>query len=245
MQPDTNVVQLGHNNPPEPTPFEVASEEIEKLYGEATLWLDGEPVTSQPMADELDKLKGMIRKARKTADDARKVENKPFDDGKKEVQARYNPLLKKADTAIDAANKALAPWLAKLEQEKQEAARKAREEAEAKQREAQEALRAAAADDLAAREAAEAKIQEAKEADKAASRAEKDKAHASGGVGRATHLRTVYEYEITDAVAFARYCWERHRTELVEFLDTIAKREATRLKADMPGVKVTEVRRAV
>lgn len=244
MQPE-NVVTLGHNGPPAPTPYEAVSEEIEKLYGEATLWLDGEPVNSQGMADDLDKLKNMIRKARKAADDARKVEKKPFDDGAKEVQERYNPLLKKADTAIDAANKALAPWLAKVEQERQEAARKAREEAEAKQRAAEEAIRAAAADDLAAREAAEALVKDAKQADRAANRVEKDRAHASGGAGRATHLRTVYEYEITNAVEFARYCWERHRPELLECLDTIAKREATRLKADMPGVKVTETHRAV
>jgi hypothetical protein len=244
MQPE-NVVTLGHNGPPEPTPYEAVSEEIEKLYGEATLWLDGEPVNSRAMADDLDKLKNLMRKARKAADEARKVEKKPFDDGAKEVQERYNPLLKRADTAIDAANKALAPWLAKLEQEKQEAARKAREEAEAKQRAAQEAIRAAAADDLAAREAAEALLVDAKKADKDAGRAEKDKAHASGGVGRSTHLRTVYEHEITNAVEFARYCWERHRTELLECLETIAKREASHLKADMPGVKVTEVKRAV
>lgn len=244
MQPD-NVVAIGHNNPPEPTPFEAVSDEIAKLHGEALNWLDGDKIANQAQADELDRLKNMIRDARKRADAARKEEKAPFDEGAKEVQARYTPLLKSADTAIDAANKALAPWLAEVERQKQEAARAAREAAEAKQREAEEAIRAAQATDLAAREAAEALVAEAKKADQAANRAEKDKAHASGGVGRSTHLRTVYEYEITNAVEFARYCWERHRPELLECLDTIAKREASRLKADMPGVKVTEVRRAV
>src|SRR3546814_8195285 len=78
--------KIGHNNPP--SPFDDIKAEIEALHEEARGWLDGEPVASQGQADALDKLKGMIRDAEKKAENLRKAEVKPFDDGKAAVQAR-------------------------------------------------------------------------------------------------------------------------------------------------------------
>jgi hypothetical protein len=158
------VATAGHNNPPEPTPFEKISEEIETLYGEARLWLDGEPVATQGQADGIAKLLNMIRDAAKRADLLRVAENKPFDDGKAEVQRRYAALI--ADTkgmkgkttiATDACKKALAPWLDKLDREMKAEAERLRLAAEEKARVAQEAIRATAGDNIAEREAAESR----------------------------------------------------------------------------------------
>src|SRR5690349_4076026 len=96
---------IGGNNPP-PSPFEIAQKAVEDIYGEASMWLDGATVDSQELADGIGNLASELRKARKLADETRKIENKPFDDGKAEVQARYKPLLDKADLAIEACKKA-------------------------------------------------------------------------------------------------------------------------------------------
>ena len=149
--------QMGHNNPPL-TPYETALAEISSLFEEAQNWLDGEPVENQGTADKLSRLLNEVRAARKRADDARKAAAKPFDGAKKEIQDRYNPLLKQADLATDACKKAMTPWLEKLEAEKRAAEIEARRIADEMRKEAEEAARSAAADDLVARQDAEAKI---------------------------------------------------------------------------------------
>ena len=235
----------GGNNPPEPTPYEKAGEEITVLYSEAEGWLDGVAVDTQDMADGLAKLLNLLRDARKVADEARKVEAKPFDDGKAEVQARYKPLLEKADRATDVCKKALAPWLTKLEREKAEAAAAARREAEGKAAVAQAAIRAAPVDNLAEREAAEELLKAAKKADAAANRAERDTAKASsGGVGRAVSLRTTYRPVLTDGVAAARHYWQARRPEFEAFLLSLAEHDVRQAKRDIPGFDVVEEKTA-
>lgn len=241
----------GHNNPP--SPFDEIKEEIEGLYDEAKNWLDGEPVTSQDMADGLNKLITMIRDAEKKADALRKEEVKPFDDGKKEVQARYAPLIGntksvrgKTVLALEAAKKALTPWLEKLDNEKREAEAKAKAEAEEAQRKAEEAFRQSDVSDLAAREEAERLAEEAKQKDIAARVAAKDKAQAKGGAGRATGLRTYYAPEITDYTAFARWIWLNRKEEMRGFLTEMAAtlvHQNPSVMAD--GLKVNEERKAV
>ena len=236
---------IGHNNPPEPTPYEQAVEEMTILYSEAEGWLDGVAVDTQDMADGLAKLLNLIRDAKKRTDEARKVEAKPFDEGKAEVQARYKPLLDKADLASDACKKALAPWLAKLEREKAEAAAKARREAEEKAAAAQAVIRAAAPDNLAEREAAEDAVKAAKKADMAANRAERDTAKASsGGVGRAVSLRTHYRPVLTDGVAAARHYWQHRRPEMEAFLVSLAERDVRQAQRTIPGFDVVEEKTA-
>lgn len=241
----TETPTIGHNQPPEPTPFELASQEVEKLYGEAKLWLDGEEVDRQEMADEISKLLNMIRAAKKTADTARKDEKKPFDDGAKEVQARYKPLLDKADLAADACKKALAPWLQKLQRESDELAERARQEAAEKARAAQEAIRNTQADNLAEREAAEALVKEAKDAETAANKASKATAKASGGVGRATSLRTTYTPVIIDPVLAASHYWKHAQKEIEELVLSLAKADVRAGVRNIPGIEIREEKIAV
>lgn len=244
---------IGHNNPPveiEPTPFEMSEVEIGDLYAEAKNWLDGEPVSSQAQADGLSKLIDDLRKAAKLADERRVDENRPFDEGKAEVQARYNVLIEdnkragrfgKAILAIDMAKKALAPWLQRLEDEKRATAAKAREEADRKAREAQEALRASQVDDLAQREAAEAMIRDAQRAEAAATFAENDKAHAKGGT-RAMGLRSVWRAEMTDGRAAAGHYWTTRREEVDAFFQGLADADVRAGKRAIPGFLILETR---
>lgn len=243
--------QIGHNNPPveiEPTPFEMSEVEIGDLYAEAKNWLDGEPVSSQMQADGLSKLIDDLRKAAKLADERRVDENRPFDEGKAEVQARYAPLIAdtksvkgKAVLAIDMAKKTLAPWLQKLEDEKRAAAEAARKIADEKARIAQEALRASQVDDLAKREAAEALIREAQKAEAKAVFAEGDKAHAKGGT-RAMGLRSVWRAEMVDGRAAAGHYWQTRRAEVDAFFQGMADADVRAGKRDIPGFNIIEDR---
>lgn len=234
----------GHNNPPEPTPFDLSKQEIDDLYAEAKNWLDGEPITTPAQAEAIDKLRNMLREAMKTADKRRVEENKPFDDGKAEVQARYAPLIAdtkttrgKAVTAIELCGKALLPYLKKVEQENAAKAEAARKEAEEKAAAAQAALRASNAADLEAREKAEALVAEAARAEKAATKAENTKAHVHGG-SRATGLRTKTVVTVTDETAFAKHVWTNHREEMSEFLHGLATRLVNAKFSGLPGIKV-------
>lgn len=231
-------LSMGGNNPPAPTPYEVAREGIETLYGEAAQWLDGETVDRPELADGLAKLQRSIQAARKAADAARKTEAEPFDAGKAEVQARYKPLLDKADRVIDACKRALAPWLVKLEVEKLAAAQEAQRKADEATRAARTAIQSTSPDNLAAREAAEQLVTAAKTAEHEAALAAHDTAKINGGVGRAVSLRTTYKPVLVDAVAAARYYWDVNQPAMTDFLVMLAEKDVRAGKRSIPGFEI-------
>lgn len=235
----SNTAVLGHNNPPEPTPFEAVSAEINDLYGEAKLWLDGEKVTTQEQADALNTLETRIRKAAKTAEENRKAEAKPFDDGKAEVQARYKPVIAKTDEAIAAIKAALKPYLVELARQQDELARKAREEADKKRAEALAAVAARDGANLESREEAEKKIAEAKAADEAARKAASVKAHAKGE-GRATGLRTVKRAVMIDQREAAAWVWNERRADLMDFIHDLAEKAVRAGATEIKGFDIVE-----
>lgn len=245
----TQEIGIGHNGAPQPTPFEVVQTQINDLYGEATHWLDGNPIQSQDEADAIQTLMRLIQTAEKKADETRKDEAKPHDEAKTEIQDRYNQLIGKTKSvtgltvrAIDACKKVLAPWLKKLDDENKAKAEAARMEAEAKQRAAMEAMQQRDGTDLEASERAEALVLEAKRADSEARRAENTKASAKGE-GRAASLRISYRAEITDMREFARYAWEFRQAEVFEFMRGLAQQVVNTGRAQIPGVKVHEDRK--
>lgn len=244
------VATIGHNQPPEPTPFELSKEAITALFEEAKNWLDGDPISTQGQAGEVQKLLRRIQAAEKEADERRVKENEPFDAGKAEVQARYAPLIANTKTtkgmtvlAVDACKKALAPWLVKIDEENRAKAEALRKEAEEKQRVAMEAMRQRDGD-LEASAKAEALVQEAKRAETEARHADNAKASAKGE-GRAVTLRDYYTPEITDATAFARHVWLTHRSDMEAFLAGMAERLVAAGVHTIPGVTVHHERRAV
>ncbi len=244
------VNMMGHNNPPvEITAFDAIKINIDDLYDEALLWLDGEPVETQDQADALNTLMSRIKDAAKAAEDQRTAEKKPLDDAIDEIQGRYNPLISgffsknktagKATMAMDAAKKALKPYLDELDRRQQEAARLAREEAERKQREAMEAMRKRDAANLAQREEAERLVREAKVAEEAARKAENAKAHAKGE-GRATGLRTVHRCVMVNRKEAAAWVWVDHNEELMAFVQELADKAARAGSRKIPGFDIVE-----
>lgn len=240
----------GHNNPPEPTPFELSKEAISDLFAEAKNWCDGQPIATQGQADMVQKLLRDIQAAEKEADARRTMENEPFDTGKAEVQARYAPLIANTKTtkgltvlAVDACKKALAPWLIKIDDENRAKAEALRKEAEEKQRVAMEAMRQRDGIDLEASARAEELVRDAKAAETDARRADNAKAQAKGE-GRAVGLRDYYTPEITDATAFARHVWLTHRPDMEAFLAGMAAKLVTSGIHTIPGITVHHERRA-
>lgn len=234
----------GGNNPPA-DPFSAHEANITDLYQEAKHWLDGEEITTQAQADAVTKLLDSIRDAHAAADASRVLENKPFDDGKSKVQAKYAPLISDTKSvkgmtilASEACRAALAPWRRAQEAAKLAAAEKAREEAEAAAEAAAKAMRTSAADDLAAREEAEQLVRLAAMADRLATKA--DKAATTG-----TGLRSTWAPTLTDGVAAARHYWGAEREKCEAFFLTLAKADVLAGKRTIPGFEIEESRRAI
>lgn len=230
-------VALGDNNPPEPSPFEGFDIHLSDLFVEAKNFLDGAGINSDAEAEAVSKLLDLIRTAGKDADKARAEEKKPHDDAAKEIQAKWKPLLERADLAVDTCKKALAPWLQRKEAEARVVAEAARADAEAKARAAEVAMRAADVTDLDARERAEALVKDAKRADAAASRAEKARPQATGGA-RATTLRTRYRAELVDATAALRHYVATNPCAIKACLQGLADTDVREGRHQIPGVAV-------
>lgn len=229
---------IGANGPPAIDTWRL---HIEDLLAEATGFLDGEPVASQEQADSIGKLLGMLREARKGADEQRKIEKKPHDDAAKAVQSAWMPILDRVELAETTAKKALAPFLLAEEARKQAEAAKARAEAEALQRAAMEALRVANASDLAAREEAERLLKDASKADKAANRAEKAKPMAAG-TGRSVSLRSVWTAVIVDRREALNFYIKRDPDEFQALIQRLADVDVRAGRRSIPGVDIKEDR---
>lgn len=235
---------MGHNQPPAPSPYEGLKVHVEDLMVEIAGWCDGSPIETQAQADTLSERLDQLRKAKAALEVARKDEAKPFDDGKAEVQARYKPLVARVELGESTTKAALAGWLVKVEEEKRALAEAARREAEAAQQAAAAAFASANLADLEAREHTEALIGAAKAAEKAAGRAEKDKASATGGA-RAVTLRSVWTPVLVDGVTAARHYWATNQPAIEAFVLTLAKQDVHAGKRQIPGFDVRESKVAV
>ena len=229
------------NAPPEPAVL--FREEIDDLLLEARNYLDGEPIANEQQADGVSSLINRLRRVSKDADEARKAEKKPHDDAAKAVQARWTPIISKADLAASTAKQALAPYLKAIEDQQRAEAEAARVEAE---RLAQIALEAhqGASGNLEALEDAERLLKAAKAAQKDADRAGKQKAHATGGE-RAVGLRSVWTPTLTDSCAALRHYRDRQPEDLKQWLVEQAERDVRAGARSIPGFDVTEARVAV
>lgn len=245
-QPDdaTGRTGIGGNNPPEPIDdaFDLVKVRIDDAYDEARLWLDGEAITSQDVADGVAKLIDMLRAAHKSADEVRKKEKAPLDAAVQAIQDKYNPLLKRAKQAMDACKTALQSFLVEEERKKRAAEEVARREAEARQAALQELQKSADRANLADRERMEAAIGDAKRADAAATRAAKQKSQAKGAA-RAVGLRTKWTPHLTDVKAAATHYWKRDPSAFNALLLKLAEEDVAKGIRDIPGFEVTEEKR--
>lgn len=224
-------------------PAVLFAEEIDDLLLEARNYLDGEPITNEQQAEAVSSLLNRLRRVSKDADEARKVEKKPHDDAGKAVQAKWTPIIAKADLAASTAKQALAPYLQAIEDKQRAEAEAARLEADRMAAIAADAYRTSFGN-LEAQEDAERLLKAASAAAKDATRAGKQKAHATGGE-RAVGLRSVWTPALTDSCAALRHYRERQPEALKQWLVEQAERDVHAGARSIPGFEVTEARRAV
>jgi hypothetical protein len=237
---------MGHNNPPAPTPYEAFRDHIADLAFEARNYLDGAPIETEEQAAAVSRILDDARKARRDADAQRKLEAKPFDEGKAAVQALWTPLTDEKNgqcaLVIATAKQALAPWLVKIEEEQRREAEVARLEAERLAQVAAEA-HAQAAGNLSATEDAERILKAAGAAERHAKQAEKARPLAKGGE-RAIGLVDVFTPVLIDSCAALKHYREHQPAALKEWLLHQAVADVRAGKRSIPGFEITSERKA-
>ncbi len=226
---------IGGNNPPAIDAFGMA---LDDAYETAEDFLDGSPIETQGQADAVGRIVSEVKKIKKDADAARAEEKRPHDEAAKAVQAKWKPLLDRADTIVTAAQRPLTTYLAKLAAKQAEVERLAREEAAKAAQAAIEAQRQA--DSVEAIEAAKRLQDEADAAAKAAAKAGRAKAHVAG-VDRAVGLRSYRVATVVDRRAALNWIAKNDPDALSQFIDDYARRNAP--TRPMDGVEVTTERK--
>jgi hypothetical protein len=244
MDTETEAPPIGHNNPPEPTPFEAAREMISSLDVEAQAWFDGAPIENEQQAADVARILDAARKAKQQADAERKAEKEPHAQAAKAVDEKWKPLLADADRIADCAKKAQTKWLLKLEAVKRAEEEQARREAAAAEEEARRLAAAAAEtgslEDAKARDAA---IKDSQQAARAAAHAATEKPRAKGeGMSRAVGLRTVYRAQVDDRRALLNHIASRDPQALIDFVNDWAGKQVRSGARVIPGVTVIEER---
>lgn len=217
------------NNPPADATFGM---HIDDLFSMLSNTLAGGTVDSDEKEAAIDALMDDFRKASKDADKARAAEKKPHDDAGKAVQAKWKPVIDKADRGVTECKSALTPYRIEKQRIADEAARKAREEAEAKQAAAQAALQQS--DDLESRFQAEQELEQAKKLTAVANKIDRS----------ATGLRTSWEAELTDKTAALRHYLKTQPGEFEALIQTLADRDARGARPPVPGVLYHERKKA-
>lgn len=232
----TRVITPQDNQPPELLLFQ----EIDDLYEEARNWADGEPITSQEMADAITELREGIHEAGKKADALRVEAKRPHDEAAAAVQSLFNPYVQpkkgRVDMAKSALDSLLTPWRTRVAAEKAAEAARIAAEAEAARLAAQEAMQASAGN-LAEREAAEGLLADAKALEKTARRSEKA---ATTGLG----LRTTWRAELVDEEAAMDWLWARAKDEVLAVAQRNADEVVRAGLRQVPGFRVVEEKRA-
>lgn len=231
----------GNNAPPEPTPFESVEKKIVDLYDEAVLWLDGDKVTSQELADGVTNLKNMILKAKQLAEAEKATEKRPHLDANTAIEARYKALIAKAELAMDACKKAVTPWLIAVQAEIDRKAAEARKAADDARFAAQQALRDSDRTNLTDRGMVEDMLTAAKRAEQDAARAAKAIPLSGGGVGRRVGLTTIYTAELVNSTIALKHFCVVNPAAVREFVQRLADahvRIGAHTEDEIPGFKI-------
>lgn len=219
----------GHNNPPADAAWGLHVDELFSLLSDT---LAGGAVDSEEKEAAIDALMNDFRKAEKDADKERKAEKEPHLEAGRAVDAKWKPITDKANRGADACKDALTPYRVEIQRAKDEAARRAREEAESKEKAAQEALRQS--DDLEARYQAEQQIEAAKKLTAVANKIDRS---ASG-------LRTYWTHRIMNRRELLLHVMDRYPEDLADMLNEFVRRKVASGTRSMPGVEITEDKRA-
>lgn len=219
---DEQIAGAGHNNGPTDE-AEVLREQIEAAsagVGEYS------KITDDSTAAKAQSLRSRLLDLHRTADKTREAEKKPHLEAGKAVDAKWQPLVKKAKEAADTVARAMSAF----ETEKARIAREAEAARQAAIREQEEA----------ARKAAEA----GKPAPKPAALPPAPEPVAAtpikGAYGRAASVKVVKVATVTDQDAVYRFM--RERPEVAELLTSLAQR-AVNAGHEVPGVSIEEQRK--
>ena len=213
------------------SPFHITTEAGQDLFDELKNWLDGEKLTTKLQHDTLVERIGDMRKAKTACDAARKNEVVYWNDGKQEVQDRYNQFLKMAKQAIDTAQGVLAPYLLEQTRLKRENDERLLEQAGIAKDEAVAAMQASSGD-LKAREEAEKRLEDAQELGKIAARAAKQ------NVAKGSQSR--WDVVLVDRTDAARTIWQICPGAFDEVLVQMGKQLVADGRYELAGFTITE-----
>tara|TARA_R110002126_G_scaffold73946_1_gene184510 strand:- start:4792 stop:5481 length:690 start_codon:yes stop_codon:yes gene_type:complete len=163
---------IGGNNPPDP--LETVVSQYDDIISEATLWTDGEPVTTEAQMLSVDALIKGFKTYRADLAKAGKERTEPLHRAWKAEVAAVKVYTDDADRIQAALVASVAPFKSALAAEKEAARRAAWQAAQDAERAAEELARAADVSNLDAQREADAARHAALEAKKAASAAQKD-----------------------------------------------------------------------
>lgn len=238
---------IGDNLPEDADPFDALSLEYlgEKEQAEAFL---KEKVTTQAQADKVGIWAKRLTAIKTKAEGLHKVEKQPHLDAGRAVDDKWRDLKTEPDALAKQLKAHIQPFLSAKHREEQERARKAAEEAERLRREAAAAAEAAKAEapdqsveefNKAQEERAEL-LRQAQEAERAA----EVRNATAGRTGSRVGIRTEKVGVVTDYQKAAAALVAMKHKDIIETIDTLAKRAA---KAGMPfdGMEVREEEKVV
>lgn len=243
---DEPTAGIGHNNPPEPLPYdETEHDELSKLTGAflkvSDDWLTVK-VSTPALAEQLTDQIGGLRKLWKRIDDQRVAAKKPHDDRAAAVQKAYKPLLDRVSTAAGQLKVILEAYARRLADEAR--AQREKEMAAARALEEEARLKAIDAQNSGSIEDSVAAAEAAKEAEKrsaAAARPVNTGIKSASGAGRTMAMRARKSVEITNIRhLFMHY---QNRPEVAELLKRLATGEANAAgfpkDGKIPGTEIT------
>lgn len=205
------MTMQGHNNPP--TPMEEVVSAHDDLITEAQNWTDGEPVTDEASMKAVDELIKGMKSYRSALTKAVKEYTGPAHDIWKGKVAEGKVYTDDADLMQKSLVAIVAPFKAKLAEQKEAERRAAWEAAESARKAAEEAEKSANAGNVDDLRAAEAAKKEALGAQKAAQAARKDKVKG---------MRTTQHHEIVDMRALVNWIAKNDKDAMAEFATAYA-----------------------
>jgi hypothetical protein len=184
-------------------------------------------ITNQDQADAVKNMVARAKASEKGIDAAKDGEKRPHLDANTAIDARYKPVKAQISKAKAAGQSLLTPWDVRLANERDAAAKLLRDNAAAI---AAAAIEARRSDDLLEQMDAEQAI--AASAKMAVNANKLDKV-ASG-------LRTYWEAEMNDPLAFGKWLWTHSNDDYLAFLNEQADKAIRVAKHDLPGVNAIE-----
>jgi len=226
-----DIAKIGHNNPPDPIDTITAS--YADSREEAENWTDGAPVENEAQMNEVDALRGAMRKWRLALEKGQKGATKPLNDILVAERNRWNPTIEDAQRIEGCLVATVDVFKRKLAAEKAVAQKAAWDETNRLRREADEKARKSDASNLEAQREVQAAQQAAMDAEKAARDSKSDNVKG---------MRKVTLYEIEDHKKALHWIAAQDRDAMTSFIEDYVKRNHKTKAID--GVRVWQDKEA-